>query len=92
MSTVFDVNALTVNGSGTTSMGTSITDIVITDATIVPNVDIIVNSEVESIEVQVPGPQGPPGLQNVYVGPTDPSVLYGWGPEETDFIWIRTQT
>lgn len=39
-------------------------------------------------EVAVPGPQGPPGLQNVFVQPTDPSA--GWGAGQTNFIWIQT--
>jgi hypothetical protein len=91
MSTVFDINAISVNGGTTTSIGVAITEVVITDAMVVPNIDINIQAEPETIEIQVPGVQGPPGLQNVYVGPDDPSVLYGWGPEEENFIWIRTQ-
>lgn len=35
------------------------------------------------------GPQGRPGLQNVFVQSNDPAVENGWGPEQTNYIWIK---
>lgn len=45
------------------------------------------------VQVQVPGAQGPPGLQNVFVQSTDPSKDGSgntiWGSAETNYIWIQ---
>lgn len=35
------------------------------------------------------GPQGPQGVQNVYVQANDPAVEHGWGPAQTNYIWIK---
>ena len=75
MSTVFDATALTV-GQGTVPLGPVVTvvDVVVPTATLVVN---------------VPGVQGPPGLQNVYVQANDPAVEFGWGAEQEGFLWAQ---
>lgn len=41
------------------------------------------------VEIQTPGTQGAPGLKNVYVQHNDPAYEFGWGVQETNFIWIE---
>lgn len=76
MSTVFDVTGISVDGL-TSAIDTT------------PAVDINVD-EVLTVEVQVPGMQGPPGVQNVFPQSNNPAVEFGWGPEEEGFIWLET--
>ena len=41
------------------------------------------------IGIMTPGPQGEPGVKNVYVQELNPAVQYGWGPEQAGYIWIE---
>lgn len=83
MSTVFDVTAVTVNGGAPTSFGTAIDNVLIQDAFQPINVTVTNPQDIETVEVAVPGIQGPPGLQNVFVSDTAPS-----SPSIND-IWIE---
>lgn len=64
-------------------------------STVNPSIDILINSPVYNINVPAPtdtnvidvitaGPQGPPGVQNVYVQPTPPSS------PQVNWIWVDT--
>lgn len=65
-------------------------EIVITDATSAPlDITVDVTEVVTEVNVEVPGVQGPPGLQNVFVGTAAEVAALGWGPEEADHIWIE---
>lgn len=59
---------------------------------VVPEVtEIVITTEAglgPVVKELVTGPQGPAGLQNVYVQTDDPAIEYGWGMEQKDFIWI----
>lgn len=87
MSTVFDVTGISVDGGATTALIAGVDQVTITDATSIPNVTVSVPDPVDTVTVEVPGIQGPPGLQNVFVSSTDPSA--GWGAAQTGFIWIQ---
>lgn len=62
---------------------------------VVPTLDeIVIRTEASPgpvIKEIVTGPQGAPGLQNVYIQADDPSNVPGseWGAAETGFIWIE---
>jgi hypothetical protein len=87
VSTVFDVTAITVDG-GTPIVASADVDVItISDVTTAPSIVIDQPDTVQSVTVEVPGIQGPPGLQNVFVGPDDPSA--GWGMAQKGFIWIE---
>lgn len=59
------------------------------DAFTVPDVELNLDQTVDLIEVTVQGPQGPPGLQNVFVQTENPALQYGWGPEQENYIWLE---
>jgi hypothetical protein len=92
LSTVFDVASVSVDGGTALNVIQNAIEITIQDATTTPNVELTVQNEVGVVEVTTPGPQGPAGLQNVYVQATDPSKDSNgdtvWGSAETNYIWI----
>jgi hypothetical protein len=94
VSTVFDVTGVAVDGGTSVAIDSGIDSITLTDDTTAPNVTIDVPQELESIVVEVPGIQGPPGVQNLYVQSDDPSKDGNgntiWGTEQTNYIWIQT--
>lgn len=85
MSTIFDIKSLTIDDgtvidvSGTLAGGIS--------------ADITVPNTISSIDIQVPGMQGPAGNQNVFSGTTDPSKDVDgntvWGAEEEGNVWLK---
>ena len=79
MSTIFDIAQVTVDDNLF-----DITGVSIGFSTTFPIVTT------DSIIVEVPGLQGPPGLQNVYAQTANPATQYGWGVEETGYIWLQT--
>lgn len=92
MSSVWEVTSVSIDGQQEVNTASSVREVVIQPQALdVPNIDVTTNTE-RVVEVQTAGPQGRPGLQNVYVGPTNPATLYGWGQEQKDFIWVRTQS
>lgn len=87
MSTVFDVTAVTVDSGAPIAAAADVDVITISDVTTAPSIVIDQPDTVQSVMVEVPGLQGPPGLQNVFVGPDNPSA--GWGMAQKGFIWIE---
>ena len=93
MSTIFDAAEISVEENPDVILGSG--TIAVTEVTLsqdVQTVEIVVDGEVATAQVEVPGPQGPAGLQNVYVQANDPSAEYGWGPEQEGFIWAQIVT
>jgi hypothetical protein len=94
MSTVFDVEGIFVEGESSVAIDSAIDTITITDAMAVQNVTLDVPQELETTVIQVPGIQGPPGVQNLYVQSDDPRKDGNgntiWGTEKTNYIWIQT--
>lgn len=86
MATINDIVSFTIDEQGPTS-GVLSAPIIDVNIVATPQVDIISVPEAlspEMIEIDVPGLQGPPGLQNVFVGPTPPpNPQDGW-------VWIDT--
>lgn len=89
MSTVFDVDQISVAGGSSTSFQTSVTEVTIINAFQTPSVSIEAQTSSPVVQVEVPGMQGPPGLKNVYVQSTSPAAEHGWGEDEKGFIWIE---
>lgn len=92
MSSVLEVTAISVAGAPAVTVGVGTTNVQVTNAMTIPSVDITVPSPIQTVAVEVPGMQGPPGLKNVYVQWVDPSTEdpeNPWGPEEAGFIWIK---
>ena len=89
MSSVFDIGSVQVDTHPEVVLGVVPTNIDIEMETDVTNIEIVDNTDVEVVEVQVPGPQGPPGLKNVYIQENDPSVEYDWGMEQAGYVWIQ---
>ena len=87
MSTVFDADTITIDNETVINLVNSVQSITITDAGIIPDVTLNVATVVDTLQIEVPGPQG---VQNVYVQSNDPAVEYGWGANEAGFIWIET--
>jgi len=85
MSTVFDATDMTVAELGLVAVGVP-TSLTISDATTIPSVTINAPQTVSTLTISVPGPQG---VKNVYVQSNDPAVEFGWGADQTDFIWIQ---
>lgn len=88
MSTVFDVTSVIVDGGNPAIFDTAIDTVTISDVTTTPSVTIDSPETVDVVTVEVPGMQGAPGVKNVYVQEANPATQYGWGVEETDYIWI----
>lgn len=88
MSTVFDVTSIVVDGGTPAAFDTAIDTVTISDVTTTPSVTISNPETVDVVNIEVPGMQGPPGLKNVYIQSENPATQYGWGIEETNFIWI----
>lgn len=89
MGLISDVTDLEIEGEDTISIAAAVSSITIEDAFAVPDITITPFAGPEILEVQVAGPQGPPGLQNVYIQSNDPAVEFGWGAEEAGFVWIQ---
>ena len=92
MGLISEVAQMSVDGSPNITVGTgAIQTIEIIDTQQIPETEIIVPATTQVVEVEVPGVQGPPGVQNVYIQENNPAVQYGWGPEETGYVWIVIQ-
>lgn len=90
MSTIFDAAEITIDETTDVVLGSgSISTVDITLSQDVQTVEVTVDTEIATAVIEVPGPQGPAGLQNVYVQANDPAVEYGWGAEEAGFIWAQ---
>lgn len=89
MSTVFDAAAIVVDGS-TSALQPAVSTVNVVVSQTIQSVNLTVPNTTSAIEVQLPGVQGPPGLQNVFVQSNDPAVEFGWGMEEKGFIWAQT--
>jgi hypothetical protein len=89
MGLITDVTELQIDSDDPIAVASSTTTITIQDAFVAPDVTITPSPGPEIIQIQVAGPQGAPGLQNVYVQENDPAVEFGWGPEEEGFIWAQ---
>jgi hypothetical protein len=89
MGLITEVTVLDIEGEDPIAVSASITDIVVQDAFVAPDLTLTPATGPEIVEVQVAGPQGPAGLQNVYVQENDPAVEFGWGAEEEGFIWAQ---
>jgi hypothetical protein len=87
VSTVYDATELTVDNETVLDLTNSVTTVTISDVTTVPDLTIDVANTVDTVQVEVPGPQG---VKNVYVQSNDPAVEYGWGANQANFIWIET--
>jgi hypothetical protein len=90
MSLVWDVKSLAVDNASDMAVDLNEATIEITQSSAVPVVTLDVPNETQTVQVEVPGLRGPAGLKNVYIQPNNPAVEFGWGPEETNFIWIPT--
>jgi hypothetical protein len=89
VSTIFDIDTIVADET-TINVGSVPTTITLQDSLTPMQVALTVNTSPEIVAVEIPGPQGPPGLQNVYVQTTDPAVQYSWGAAEANYIWIQT--
>lgn len=85
MGLITDVTSLEIEGEDPIAVSSQTTTVTIQDAFSVPDITITPATGPEIVEVQVAGPQGPPGLQNVYIQETAPD----WGPEQEGFIWAE---
>jgi hypothetical protein len=84
MGLIKDVTAISIDQGADVIIGTgAVEQIVIDDATVAEEVVLNITSNPEIIEIIDVGPQGPPGLQNVYVQSTAPT-----SPNLND-IWIQ---
>lgn len=83
MSSFADITSVSVDGQEDIVFGNPVTEIVIEDALLVPSIELQVPNEITTIEIAVEGPQGPPGVQNVFVQSTAPT-----SPNLND-IWIQ---
>lgn len=88
MSTVFDVTTLDTKDGAIAIAGGNVTTVEITTSLAVPTYSIEVPNSVATVEVAVPGVQGPAGAQNLYAQVEDPAVQYGWGANEKGYVWI----
>lgn len=93
MSSLFDVTQISVNNDEFTSSIDTVQEVTVQVLSDVTAVTITSDSLAEIVEVQVPGMQGPRGVQNVYVSQTDPSKdELGntiWGEEQEGYVWIE---
>lgn len=82
MATVFDVDAVDV----VTEDETQVVGGLVIDETI----DVMPPAS-GVIEVEVAGPKGDPGVQNVYAQSTNPATIPGeeWGPLQEGYIWLE---
>jgi len=90
VSTVHDVTGFTVDGDTSTSFsvqGVEEVSFVVDNEPV--SVTVQADEPITQVNIEVPGIQGPPGLQNVYPQLNSPAVEYGWGMEEAGFIWIK---
>ena len=92
MSTVFDVTSVEVQADTNTVFAVdSVQSVTISDDMTPVSVTVDATDVVSQVNVEVPGIQGPPGLQNVHVGLTNPATIPGeeWGMAEKGYIWIE---
>lgn len=89
MSTIYDVASMSIDGGTNVNVSAPLSTITVVPALVDQTITIVPPASTSIVEVQTAGPQGAPGLQNVYIQSNDPSVQYGWGPEETNFVWIQ---
>jgi hypothetical protein len=90
MSLVFDAKSITVDGGTSVDVDLNVASIEINAALPVTEVSVEVPNATQTVQVEVPGMRGPAGVKNVYIQPNNPAVEFGWGPEETNYVWIPT--
>jgi hypothetical protein len=84
MGLIKDVTSISIDQGADVIIGTgAVEQIIIDDATIAEEIVLNVTSNPEIVEITTVGPQGPPGLKNVYVQSTAPT-----SPNLND-IWIQ---
>lgn len=84
MGLIKDVTAISIDQGADVTVGTgAVETITIDDATVAETITLNVTATPEMVEITTVGPQGPPGLQNVYVQTTAPTA-----PNLND-IWIQ---
>lgn len=87
MATVFDVARTDVIDSNSNAVGYTVStvDVIeVLDTNSPSIIETLVAASPNTVEIAVAGPQGPPGLQNVFVGPTPPAN------PQINWIWIDT--
>lgn len=89
MSTIYDVDAVAVNDAPASSFSVALDNIAVEYDPAVTNINLNVDATPQTVQIETAGPQGPPGLKNVYVQPNDPAVEFGWGMAQKGFIWIE---
>lgn len=92
MAVMKDVAKVTVLREGSKVTSLPVTRLVVSSEWSVQNVTVK-TADTKVVRVVTQGPQGPAGLQNVFVSATDPSKDKDgnliWGPEQENFVWIR---
>ena len=92
MSSVLDVSTITVAEQATEN-GFEPAEVIFTNSLEVQSIDISLESDVDTVEIVTEGPQGRPGLQNVFVSETNPALDENgnvvWGAEQKNFIWVK---
>lgn len=83
MSTLLEVTGISIDADSTFESVVSVSDVTITNAVVASSVTISNADEVPITTIEVPGRQGPPGVQNLFVSPTPPQ-----NPKIND-IWIQ---
>ena len=92
MAVMKDVAKVTVKREGSVVSTAPVTRLVVSSEWRVQNITVK-TADTKVVRVVTRGPQGPAGLQNVFVSETDPSKDENgnliWGPEQQNFVWIR---
>lgn len=89
MSTILDAASIAIADRPLAAVGRIPQSITLTVPKGITSVGITVPDIHKTVDLSVPGVQGPPGLKNVYVQQNNPAVQFGWGPEQEGFIWAR---
>jgi hypothetical protein len=90
MSLIWDVRSIEVDDQPEAVIGLNVDTIEITVDGVVTEVNLDFPNATETVQIETPGVQGPPGVKNVYIQTADPAIQYGWGPEQENYIWIPT--
>lgn len=88
MSLIWDAKSILVDGDSAIAVDLNVATVEVNVALPVTEVSVSVPNSTQTVQVEVPGLRGPAGLKNVYIQAINPAEQYGWGPEETNFIWI----
>lgn len=87
MTTVFDISDIQAGENASVNVAAGPLEIVLTTDLGITTVEVDIPAEAQVVEINTPGPQGIPGINNFYYGNTAPAYTQIGG---VPVVWLDT--